>query len=227
MLVVFLLIIEATCFSDTNSEEFEFAKDYIRSLHHVKMVEEIGSNSPVRANYANETAFYVAVMGMYKSAQVEFRKAISLMEEYRDSNNPLIAEAADLILKCYVGQVLVAEDVLNTMEEVFNNLDVSKYGTYMRRMSNQQVNSQQLMEALVYATLSVNLVLASNSSDKKDDLGYLAINSNEREKLIKQIDEIFGEKIKDGLYEGISQLDACAATLHILLTGKHKSSDER
>jgi len=226
-LMIFLIVffLAGSCYA--SSYGFEFVRDYISSLQHLKDCQGTINNEPNYSDYENEMDYVAALKSNLHLAKSQLQQGISLIEKYKESKNSIIAKAAGMILISYDWHMKIIQEGLDIKHEFrINPRDYNKEEAAAKnRVQKRQIDDA--MEMLVNCSILVSHVLISQKPDEKGRMSYLAINSNERQRLLKQLDEVFGKEIEVEVSEESNRLDACADILREILTGVHKSSDER
>ena len=114
------------------------------------------------------------------------------------------------------------------IEQSFNteNSD-AQVGTFMRKFSELLAENEDAWRQLMYATVYATYSLVDNKKLKDGNLAYLKINSEQRKRLIKSIEDGFGEKVKGGAKGGQYPIVASASLLWEFLNKEWKSADEK
>ena len=171
-----------------------------------------------------------------------------------DSENPFIGlvyavdKQIELVDKCFplVKPYIFSTDTLvkSTSETTFNILteikNISKTQKDIliqcsrKNISSKEclkrINSQQDQIKNQYMILFFNSALyahaiVSPKPDEKGYLSYLRLSYTDRYKLMKKLENIFGQEIKNGVKEGMSYLNGCGANLYEILSGDHLSRE--
>ena len=127
----------------------------------------------------------------------EIESARIPLKPYLNCEDEIMKTTAELYNLIFLSAIKNNEKVISLIEQSFNTESSdAQMGTFMRKFSELLAENEdawrQLMQATVYATYS----LVDNKRLKDGHLAYLKINGDERKKLIKSIEDGFGEKVK-------------------------------
>lgn len=222
-----ILMLFTTCYAEQQNESFEFGKSFINSLQHLKINEERTSQT-LNTNFDSEIELGIASMKNLRLAIQEIQMAQSQISSYENSNNEIVKTAADFIIKAYQQLQQSMTESLELQEKLYSaSPEEFNQGEYMSKISALQANQETAMTLLIQSSVLVTHSFVSKQPDEKGNLSYLVLTSKQRKELISELDSIFGKSIKNGMQEGQTHLEACAGALRQVLSGGHKSSDER
>lgn len=232
LIICIAVIIFATssCMGSEKRHVFQFASDYIRSLKHLKLIEE--ETRAFNRQYKNNIQYANATVSYLRNANGQLIKAKDIMNKYENSEDQMIKDATESIFFVYDNLGNIQLENLKMYEE-FNSPEIVKnfekfdIESFMDKSKDLQLRYDKFMEAFVDVTLKVTYVLVSWEPDEEGRLSYLTISQRERESLTKQLDDTFGDEIRNELKEAHNYLNSCGAILRKVLAGGHKSSDER
>ena len=221
ILVLFCLPILAQ-----GSEEFEFAKDYIKTLNHLSANIERAKEFS-RLKFENQKDLEVASLKNANLNLAELRMAEMLSTKYINSDNPIIKKAAEMIVKTYQIHIKIAENQLNLQKVLYSSEAEADKQSIMEAMRKIADEGKGAWTMLGNCSVLVTYSLVSTIPDDQGRLSFLAITSDQRKKLLSQLVEIYGSVIKKGRSDKLTQFQICGAILFEALKGKHKSADER
>lgn len=225
-----MVLVINVCFANS-MEVFNFVKDYIQCLEHLKINNEKSEDIDSK-KYSNEYGYTIEVMKNYRLAQTELQYAQDLIAKYRNSENELISQSSGFIYVVLGIQKDVAFKSLKVLEDSYapdtmNNPENFHMGKYMSKLSELAAESDNSWQMLLQATGLVTHAMVDQNPDENGHLSYLVLTSQERKELIDELDNIYGGVIKDGIQPGQRYVDVCPAMLRQILAGDHKSADER
>ncbi len=228
--IVVVLSATSPCMGNDGIYKFQFASDYIRSLRHLKMIEE--ETRAFNRQYENDILYRNEAIKYLRRANSELLTAKDMMSKYENSENQIIKDATESILLIYDNLSNIQLETIKTYEEldspeIINRPEKFNIKSFMGRLSDLQLRHDKFLEAFNDTSVMVTYVLVSWEPDENGQLSYLAISQRQRESLIKQLDETFGDGKRNGMKVGQISLNSCGAILRKVLVGGHKSSDER
>jgi hypothetical protein len=228
--IVVVLFVTSPCLGNEGIHKFQFVSDYIRSLKHLKMIEE--ETSAFNSQYRNNIQYRNATMTFLRRANSDLLTAKGMMSKYEKSENQIIKKATESILLIYDNLSNIQLETLKMFEELDNpeiidSPEKFNIESFMGRLSELQLKHDEFLKAFNDTSIMVTYVLVSWEPDENGHLSYLAISQRQRESLIKQIDEAFGDEKRSVTKEGQNSLNLCGAILRKVLVGGHKSSDGR
>ena len=209
-----------------DTHEFKFASDYTKSLQRLKNNVERAKEFSA-GDFKSQKDFEVAILKNTNLAIAEWRAVRLLISKYETSPNPAVKKAAQAIIKTYDTHLMLAEKQLALQKILWRSQEGADQEQIRKTMKEIAVQSTNAWSMLGNCSILVTNSLVSRTPDEKGELSYLAITSEERRRLIEQLDVTFGDIIKGGTNEKQTQLEICAAVLRQALAGEHKSSDER
>ena len=217
-----------------DTEEFGFARDYIESLHYLKVASELMQRAdPKNVNYDNEVDMITTFMKNLRLANRDLRMSKGILNKYKNSNNELMKMTADLVSLSYDKQIKINNEGLKLYEGLFNSRSGDSdeefdHGSFLREISKLAADKEVVLQSLLKCSMMLTHILVSKVPDKEGNINFLTVSSEEREKLIRIIDKIFGDSVKGGMRPGQNYLDACAAVVRqVLADPGWKTSDDR
>lgn len=228
--IVVVLFATSPCMGNEGRLKFQFASDYIRSLGQLKMIEE--ETSAFNRQYKNDIQYRNATVTFLHRANRNLLAVKDIMSKYEKSENKIIKDATDSILLIYDNLSNVQLETLKMFEElgspeIIDNPEKFNIESFMGKSNELQLKHDEFLKAFDDISIMVTYILVSWEPDENGYLSYLAISQNQREALIKQLDETFGDEKGNGMKDGQTYLNSCGAILRKVLLGGHKNSDER
>lgn len=228
--VLIVLFVPRPSMGNEGIHKFQFVSDYIRSLRRLKMIEE--ETSAFNSQYKNKIQYGNATITFLRRANRELLAARDMMSKYKKSENQIIRNATESISLIYDNLSNIQLETLKMFEELDNpemmdSPEKFDMEGFMVKLSELQNKHDKFLKAFNDTSIMATYVLVSWEPDEKGQLSYLAISKRQRESLIKQIDEAFGDEIRSVTTEGQDPLNLCGVILRKFLTGGHKCADER
>lgn len=157
----------------------------------------------------------------------EIKAAAHFIKPHLSNGNELIKESANSFYTIYLSIIQNNENLLNTFEKAFNNIEnsASKEGTFLRQLSENMAANEELWRMLLYATTMSTYTLVDQKRTEDGKLKFLTITSAEKKSLADQLVSIFGESIKYGPRGGQRPLEGSAALLYSFFNQGWKPSD--
>jgi hypothetical protein len=203
-------------------------RDFIGGLSYLKFNEEIDSGGPDPLGYPTKAEMGEVVMEKFRVMRENALSARALIAGYADSDDPLIKRATILSLKSYDMYIRASGDILKMQSELWDTKGSALDDPdFMMRIADYQYEMDTSMGMLTNCSLLVTHALLSMTPDESGKLTRLAVTSEERAALIRQLEDVYGEKIREGLREDQSYVDMCGGILFEGLTGVHKAADDR
>lgn len=203
------------------SEPYDFISDVITSF-------ELSNIASHRIKNAKDDSLIMQMKDI-KVFNHEIDKAKAYIYPYLKSNNDLIRETAESYNLIYMGVIENNEKLLSQIEDLLNNMNElsSKQGTFLRALSENLAMNEELWRSLFQLTTYATYTLIDGNRTKDGKIAYLTITSQERKKLLKQLEQTWGDKVKKGLKAGQLPIEGSASILWKVLNDKWKSSDEK
>lgn len=235
-LAVFLLMIGV--FNDyakaEGDIEFQFTQDYIKCLELLKSGFE-DAKAVEKAKYDNPVSLGVARIRAAESENSKLRMTHSYLDKYGSYPNSLIRDTAEYALAVYDGQIELNNAAIRGFEklyspEVMNNPSQYNLGEAMGNIGKLQALQEQGMEALITTTKLFTGVLISKTPGEEGKMNYLAITSEEKRTILKDVVEIFGKGIKKKELDknsGLQTFDLCGYVIYQTLSKSFKTRDMR
>lgn len=229
--IIFIIALcSSFCFANANEEKYLFVKDYIRVLQHLKIIHARGVQLHETMSGDNAMLDNVNILSDVRRAKTELIMAKGIMPKYADSKDEMIKETAKAVSSVLNIRIENNEKQLKVYERALAplpNEPAMSEAEMTREMSKILAESDDSFQLLMYCSVMVTHVLLSPLPDKKGLMSFLVVTSEQRKQIIKGLEGIFGDGIKDGLKGGITYIDSTGAILYQFLTGGHKSADER
>jgi hypothetical protein len=224
-----LLISSALC--SAQSHEFEFAHTYIAHIGNQYQIEKKAQLELGDAKSQSETM--MALMRSAKRSILELQSDIYSFRSYGRSQNKTVKEFSSatievygLLVKNYQEMVDNCKLLVNAGAEDSPSLDM---GEAMSKATDISTRHELIAKTLFESSLMVAYALVDTIPDKEGRLSYLLITSEERKKLVDEIEAQFGKDLK-GSKGGQRAGDWKVSTAKLLrefLAGDHKSKNQR
>lgn len=230
LVIVVVFFANSICMGGERRQKFLFVGDYIKSLGQLRALEE--QRSAFNRQYKNDLQYSNSTVTFLNSYNSNLLTARALMSKYEDSEIQIIKDAASSILFIYDNLSNIQLEALRMFEElnrsgITNNLENFNLESFADKSTELDIKHEKFMEAFADVSLMVTYVLVSWEPDEDGKLSYLAISQSERDALTKQLDKTFDNELKNGITGGQTHLNTCGAILRKVLTGEHKSFDDR
>ncbi len=228
--IAVVIFCASPCMGDEGRYKFQFVSDYIRSLKHLKMIEE--ETSVFYKQHLNYIQYTNVILTYLRSADSKLITAREIMSKYGESEDQIIKSAAESILLVYDNLVNIQHETIKMFEElerpeIINNPEEFDMENFMNRTRELRLKHDEFLKAFDDISLMVTYVLVSWEPDTNGRLNYLAVSRSQREALIRELDDAFGNEKGSGMKAGKTYLYSGGAILRKVLEGEHKSSDER
>jgi hypothetical protein len=136
------------------------------------------------------------------------------IQRFADSDNELVNETASLFDTAYHALIVALNASIRTEEQLMSVSSEQELGVLLNEASKWAAQADESWKALVYASAGVAHVLADKTRSTKDGkLAYLTITTEQRAKLLQQLESHFGESIKQGMQAGQHATEAAPAAL--------------
>jgi hypothetical protein len=236
LIASFLLFISmSTCFGEGANEKFQFAEDYIRCLQLLEsgFVDAKAANT---ATYDNEISKGIGIMKSVELQNNNLNMAKKYLSRYQNSSDKLIVDTVKAALSSFDGQIDInnaAKEGYKKMysPEVLNNPSQFNLGEEMAKISKLQAAKEESLILLIQATKLLTGVLVSKTPGDEGKMNYLAITLEQKEEILKQVKEIFGDKIETAdirdKNSGLETFDLCGVVLYKTLSQSYKTIDMR
>lgn len=226
--VVFLLFISS--FSYAQSQEYKFADVYIKGLGY-RYELEVKAESDFSEVGDNVSKMNMASMRNAHRGILKLREAINILQPYKKSNREYIRNATESVITCYTSMIDNYENSLDALEKLTNassgnnsNIDMGKLSNTVTEITAKQ---EYLSETLFQLTTFVAMLLIDEIPDKNNHVSFLLITSKERKNLLNELYSFFDKSLLINSKKNPKYTIASATILNTILTGDHKSSDER
>ncbi len=215
--------------ADNPSESYLFIKDLIQVT---SLIYSSVDRFKTKKEYADETDEVFLTMQMmkgFRTATFDIEEAKGFLNKYLTSNNQTIKEssqailtALDLLLKNY-------RDTINYLETVYSpeTMKNPDAGKMMSEGSKLTADRDEILKLCMDASIMATYSLVSDQEDKEGHLSYLTITSQERDDLKKELEDFFGQDIKDGVKAGQSLSISPAAAIYEVLKKDFIPKDKR
>lgn len=222
-IILFLSIWIKPCFA--GNEEYSFVKSYVKSLRLLIINAEKAEN--LKTGNPSDIAAMTTLLSECRQGIYRLEQAKSLIKEYLNLKNILIKEAANNIISVYDTKIALGYEQLKLFENMISKSEEFNEGKFIIESGKQDADNELSWDMLNNCSILITYCLVDQKPDKDGNLSYLVLTSNEREELIKELDNIFGESIKNGLKTGQTKLQVCGSIIKQFLVGEHRSADER
>ena len=215
-----------------NIDKYEFAKAFIRSLGDVssaldrfKEVEDQSNKTDIEST--------MDLMKVTKRSSSDYERAAAQIDDFSRSKNELIALMATSLLASYDSHIQLNDEMIKIYEEMYgpeamSNPDKVDLGKLMRRQSDLTARHEEFMRFLMQTSLFMTQILVSEQPDSEGKMSILGITSQQKQDLIKDLEIIFGEKVKNGFKKAkgsLNYFDSCGAILYeVLALGNFKTT---
>jgi len=241
LLIVALLIVSsifllAPEIKAEDNYKFQFAEDYIESLSLLKSG-FVDAATVMSVTYDNDISKGVAIMKVYQSQNYNLRMAKDYISKYQSSSDELIKQAAQTALYSFGQQIEInnaaAEGYkkLNSPEVMRNNPSQFNQGEWMDKLGKLQAAKEQTLLMLIDATKLLTAVLVSKAPGEEGKMNYLVITAEQKDAILKRVEEIFGAKIKvtdlRDKNAGLETFDLCGVVLYRTFSQPYKTCDAR
>lgn len=197
---------------------FNYVYAVIRSLHWALDAKEtISSFSPE----GDEPDFSLQAMTNIRVAANKLVSARATLNPFLKSNNKYINKSASGFDTAYNALLLSFDKNLSILEKVANMTNeegASNIGTISKEASEFAAQADEGWKLLVYAAIASTYALVDNEREEGGGHHYLTITTEEKVMLLKELQDLFGDKIKIGFQAGQHSTFAAPAVLWQFLT---------
>lgn len=211
-------------------EEYDFAQAYIQGLAIRKNIDERAEITE-EENTLDDTQTTIETIKLGYRANTDLEDAVRLLEKYKASDKQLIKETAEMTIAFYRRLIELNGEMIKFLEDLYspeqlNNPDDVHIGKLMGRLGEITAEKEDVSRSLMYCSVLLTHALTLMPQDGAT-ISHMIITSEERKELLRDLDSIFGDSIKDGMQTGQSYLVGAGAGLRTYLTGDLKSYDEK
>jgi hypothetical protein len=226
--VVFLLFLSA--FSYAQSQEYKFAEAYIKGLGY-RYELEVKAESDLSEAGNDISQKNMASMRNTHRGILKLREAINILLPYKNSSREYIREATENVITWYTNMIDNYNNGLDALEKLTNatsennsNIDMGKLSRTVTEITAKQ---EYISESLFQLTTLIAMILIDEVPDKNNHVSFLLITSKERKNLLNELYSFFDKSLLINSKKNPKYTIASAIILNTILTGDHKSSDER
>jgi len=221
--LIFLFLI-TPCFA---TEAYEFAKSYINGLTLLVINQEKAEVEALRNDTSDAGTGFIRMFSELRQSIQRLKNAKVYIEPYLNSQNKYIKEAAAVIMITYDYKIKVSDQMLKLYEDMVSKPQEFDEGKFVVGSGKLDADNEEAWNLLNNCSVLMTYCLVDPKPDKNGKLSYLLITSAERKDLIKDIDNLYGDSVKNGLKVGQNKLQVCGSLIKQVLIGEHKSADER
>lgn len=204
------------------SESFDFFTDVLNGFEVSKAI-----NSRIEEE---KVPTFTGVMKKNIVTKNAFIDANSFIEKYQKNENEILAAVAQSFSLSYRLLVSNVSESILMIEEIVNNPEKASaaQGTFMRRSNEIMVSNEEAWRS-IFRTVAISTNLFVDSDRLiKGKTAYLTITKNERNILKSRLIDIFGSKVKKGMFTGQVPIDASGGAYWTFLSNdKWKASDDK
>ncbi len=207
-----------------NSEAFNYMTAEIHSLGWVREAFITASpkpNSPERDSYEQMKDIKIAMNQLQTAGQEIYG--------FRNSANQYISESSSTLLAGYAHAIKLFQDHVSILEASMNmppDEFMSHRGTLTNQLASNEAEFNKFWSDLFMAVSRSSNALADFDRMEGDRHPYLLISKDEKDRILKQLDETFGEEIKADIKEIENKSVSAPAMLRLFLTTtKLKTAD--
>lgn len=203
------------------TEPYNFITDVIRSFERLKIAADRIKNAD-----NSDTVLFMKNTIVFNN---EINFAAQLVKPHVSSNNNIIKESASGFYEIYLSIIKSNQVDISLFESALNNPKdtAANQGTFMRKFSENMALNEELWRGLVDATTLSTYTLVDDQRTDNGKLTYLTITSKEKESVMHQLVEVYGESIKNGAQGGQLPLEFSGGLLYYFLNQGHKPSDTK
>lgn len=197
---------------------FNFVMAVIQSIHWSWDAKETLSSSPLTGS---EPDFYLQAMTTMRSGMSKLQLARNRVAPFVDSQNKYIHTSAKGFNTAYTILLTSIGNSLGVLEKMGNMSDEEaalQIGTISKEASEHLTKTDEGWKLLTYAAVGTTYVLVDNEREEDGKRPYLMITADEKAALLKELDKLFGDRIKGGLQAGQHGTLGAAAVLWQFLT---------
>ncbi len=223
-LVCYLNFLPTTTYASANSEAFNYMTAEINSLGWVRQAFITASpkpNSPERDFYEQMKDIKIAINQLQTAGQEIYG--------FRNSTNQFISGSSNTLLTGYAYAIKLFQDHVSLIEAAMNMPPkefMSHQGTLTSQLASNEAEFNKFWSDLFMVVSRSTNALADFDRMEGDKHPYLLISKDEESKLLKQLDETFGDEIKMDIKEIENKSVSAPAMIRFFLTTtKLKPSD--
>lgn len=209
-------------------QKYEFVKSYLNALKYLylneKQEEKRREEIFLKANSKEKTKGHIENL---KDENINYRTARNLLKKYKTSENGLVLKVTDMFADACDQFIELNNRERKILESMLARPQEASWGNFKKRERQFETQYKTLAYErrknathLLEASLLVNKVLISSREDKHGEFINLGITSEEREKLLLKIDEIYEGKYYEKLKEGQPFLGASISEIRKILLDK-------
>lgn len=214
--------------------KYEFMKAFLHSLSDVSSAIERFKEVDNQSN-KNDIQSTIDLMKVTKRSSFDYERAASQVEDFSTSKNELIALAATSLRDRYRSHIKLNDEMIKMYEEMYsseamNNPEKINVGKLMSRQGDLAAKHEEFMRSLMQTSLFLSQILISEKPDTEGKMSILGITSGQKQDLIKDLEMVFGEKVKIGMKmakPGLNYFDSCGAILYEVLALKNFKTLDR
>jgi hypothetical protein len=207
-------------------EPFDFIDSIINSLSTCYIAE-----SRLKTKYdetSNEVESLMITMKDLFVFNKELESARLPIQPYIESKNEIMKTVSQTYDVIYLSAMMNNKKIISLIEQMMNSKEpISQHGTFSKNFSEIMAENEDSWRQLVKVTAFSTYSLVDRNRLIDGKMAYLRINSNERKMLIKNIENSFGDEVKNGMKAGQFPIVASASLLYGFLNKDWKSSDVR
>lgn len=212
-------------FSKNNPDvqKYEYARSFIASLTYIKSVQERWRRSDPAKKYqgSKDVTLMRGFLSYLIKDNADLRVAKNYLVPYLQSSNALIRKSADtFILGC--NTVIAINDKEKEIWDQWNAIKANDFGTranetaFLNAQEALALKRKEAYKHIIQSSILLSKVLRSERN--KDENGkLLAISEVQRQKLIKNLDEVGRKNLDWGLKPGQSFQQASVAIIREIL----------
>lgn len=232
-MVLFLssLSVITTCFAET--QEYRFAKDFIKGLQcRMIIVEKYGLAPTAAKSDASDVSDTMTNIKNLHLTNNELNQAKYYMEQYAGSKNEIMARTSRVMVLLYELMIKNNNERIKIQEyldspQAFNDIQEQGQGKMASEVGKILADGEKLEKDALQAAIMVTNILVSYQPDENGKRSYLAITKKEQDDLMEDLESAFGPSIKDGMKAGMSYLEASGAAFYDVFKQPYKYADER
>lgn len=204
-------------------QKYEYARSFIASLNYIKAVHERWKkSSPAKElKGSKDVTVMRGFLAYIIKDNADMRIAKNYLSDYLQSRNALIRKSADMfILGC--NTVIAINNKEKEIWDQWNAIKANGFGTrknetaFLNTQEQLAVKRKVAFNQMITASVLVTKILRSEKN--KDEHGMLlAINADQRKRLIKALDEVGRANLDWGLKPGQTFQEASVAVIREIL----------
>lgn len=155
----------------------------------------------------------------------KLERANSAVQRFSNSDNKMIGIAAHEFSIAYDQLIAALNQSIQSEEKLLSVSSGQESGALLNETSKWAAEADEAWKLLVYATVATCHTLTDNTRLVDGKLPYLTITTAERNELLVELEQQFGESIKGGIAAGQHATEAAPAALRDMLNRPWKPSD--